>query len=233
MKFLRKRTVFFIIAAGIVSSVLLWQATRLMTSADPLSEADASQLVQDMYGGEIKMIERTDDYFLISIKSKNGFFDIKLDQDTGEIIAIDKESMEKAEKQQLSETDVEELIKTDFTGEINQIDKKAESGRYFYYVTVKEGTAKTKIKLDAQTGSIIESVKKEIPDPIEDISGISEQEAMKIALEQVKGGKVDDVDLEESDGLYFYLIEVEQNDGEATVQINAITGEVMSIVWDD
>ncbi|GIN91014.1 PepSY domain-containing protein [Siminovitchia terrae] len=34
--------------------------------------------------------------------------------------------------------------------------------------------------------------------------------------------------------MYYYLVEVERDkEKEATVQINAITGEVLSITWDD
>ena len=62
---------------------------------------------------------------------------------------------------------------------------------------------------------------------------LTEEEAIKIALENVNG-KVDDVDLEHSGGLTYYLVEIEQaNDQEATVQINAISGKVMTITWDD
>ena len=35
-------------------------------------------------------------------------------------------------------------------------------------------------------------------------------------------------------GLTYYFVEIEQaNDQEATVQINAISGKVMTITWDD
>ena len=64
-------------------------------------------------------------------------------------------------------------------------------------------------------------------------NGITEQDASDIALKQVKG-KVEDVDLKESDGLKYYLVEIEsEQDQEATVQIHSITGEVLSITWDD
>src|SRR5699024_2848866 len=62
---------------------------------------------------------------------------------------------------------------------------------------------------------------------------ISEKEAIQIALNTVKG-EVDDVDLERSNGQLYYFIEVETTeDTEAEIQIHAITGEVISIEWDD
>lgn len=62
---------------------------------------------------------------------------------------------------------------------------------------------------------------------------ITEEEAAAIALKTVEG-KVDDIDLIQSDGVAYYLVEIDREDGEdGTVQINAITGEVKSVTWDD
>lgn len=62
---------------------------------------------------------------------------------------------------------------------------------------------------------------------------ITEAEAIQIALDTVYG-EVDDVDLETVNGQLFYFIEIERDDDvEADIQINAITGEVISIEWDD
>lgn len=59
------------------------------------------------------------------------------------------------------------------------------------------------------------------------------EEAMEIALKQVPG-IVDDVDEEQINGMNYYLVEVESNDGrEATVEINAITRKIESLTWDD
>ncbi|MBM4760784.1 PepSY domain-containing protein [Bacillus sp. B15-48] len=68
----------------------------------------------------------------------------------------------------------------------------------------------------------------------EQVRTISEKEAVAIALKEING-EVDDIDLESSGGIIYYLIEIErdEDDEEATVQVNAISGEVMSIMWDD
>lgn len=68
---------------------------------------------------------------------------------------------------------------------------------------------------------------------------LTEQQVSEIALSQVQG-TIEDIDFEESQDGGYYLVEVERpasgedDDGpEATIQIQAITGEVLSIVWDD
>lgn len=64
-------------------------------------------------------------------------------------------------------------------------------------------------------------------------SQITEQEAIGIALEKM-AGTVEEVELEESNGVSYYLVEIEANDQqEATIQVHSITGEVISITWDD
>ncbi|WP_341279008.1 PepSY domain-containing protein [Paenibacillus sp. FSL H8-0537] len=63
--------------------------------------------------------------------------------------------------------------------------------------------------------------------------GISPDEAEAIALKQVKG-KVEDTELKSSDRSRYYLVEIDTPDGrEATVQIHAVTGAIMSITWDE
>lgn len=66
----------------------------------------------------------------------------------------------------------------------------------------------------------------DIPNPI------TEAQAITIALSQVNG-EVDDVEMGSLDGKSYYLVEIEGEDDEATVRIDAITGEVLSIYWDD
>ncbi|WP_313470607.1 PepSY domain-containing protein [Lysinibacillus sp.] len=55
---------------------------------------------------------------------------------------------------------------------------------------------------------------------------------MQIALGQLTG-EVDSVDFEETAEGGYYLVEIETQDDEATFQIHAVSGEVLSITWDD
>lgn len=62
---------------------------------------------------------------------------------------------------------------------------------------------------------------------------ITEEEAKEIAIQQISG-KVDELETKEIDGVFYYLVEVERQDGkEGTVQIHGVTGDVVSITWDD
>lgn len=62
---------------------------------------------------------------------------------------------------------------------------------------------------------------------------LSEKEATGLALKTVSG-LVKDIDIEEDGGTRYYLIEIETEDGrEAEVQLNAASGKVISVTWDD
>ncbi|GKV69021.1 hypothetical protein NCCP2716_15190 [Sporosarcina sp. NCCP-2716] len=65
---------------------------------------------------------------------------------------------------------------------------------------------------------------------------LTKQQAIQIALRQLNG-EVDDVDfVKTTDGGYYLVeIEIDVDDGpdEATYQIHAISGKVMSVTWDD
>lgn len=57
---------------------------------------------------------------------------------------------------------------------------------------------------------------------------ISEKQAIEIALKQFSG-KVEDIELDKDDGRLIYEIEMESSKGEAEIEIDAYTGEVIMV----
>lgn len=55
--------------------------------------------------------------------------------------------------------------------------------------------------------------------------------AIEIALEKVKG-EVDDVELEMHDGSYVYVVEIEREEDDALVYVQAYTGEILHITFE-
>ncbi|WP_053073893.1 PepSY domain-containing protein [Bacillus sp. LL01] len=69
---------------------------------------------------------------------------------------------------------------------------------------------------------------KEEPAP----SMLTRDEAIEIALKEVPG-KVEDVEIDEENGVKVYEVEIEMDDdSEATIILNAYTGEIISLTWD-
>jgi uncharacterized membrane protein YkoI len=62
---------------------------------------------------------------------------------------------------------------------------------------------------------------------------LSEDEASKLALGRVNGN-VTDVDIDHVQGKWYYFVEIDTQGGrEAEVQLNAASGAILSVTWDD
>ena len=61
---------------------------------------------------------------------------------------------------------------------------------------------------------------------------LTEQQAIELALKEIPG-EIDSVDFKETTDGGNYLIEIEQEKYEITIQIHAITGKILSIQYDD
>lgn len=156
-----------------------------------------------------------------------------------------------------SETEVMGLVESQYTGSIiTSMEQKGESYEVYmendmgeYLVKVDGHSLEiTSLKLvnrkedagagsdqqqstekpDAEENGQTEEPAKEEPAP----SMLTRNEAIEIALKEVPG-KVDDVELDEDNGVKVYEVEVEvDDDSEATIIINAYTGEILSLTWD-
>ena len=128
-----------------------------------------------------------------------------------------------------------------------------EDGQLIYDVKVRQSQGTGEMEINARTGEVLvysltednEPPNAKTTEPAEKKENkkaseanpketIGEKEAKRIALSHV-AGKVEDVELDEEDGrlIYEIEIEVESEDVDAEVLIDAITGEVMTIIWED
>lgn len=184
-QFMRKKFIkpFIIFISIVVLTFAIWQLFQYKTLAEPVTTADAENIVTDIYKGEIKEVTNTTKNFVVTIELNTGTYEIKLDRQSGDILKVSRL------KEVEPNVDKEKPVKQD----------------------------------DAI-----------FPTPNDDANIIiPKEEAVNIALKEVKGD-VDDVDFEEEDGISYYFIEIERSDDmEATIQINAVTGEIKTITWDD
>lgn len=154
----------------------------------------------------------------------------------------------------LTEEEASNVVLEKYPGEIVKMVKI--NSEYLIDIQLKTGVYF--IKIDAKTGDILslELLKKEeqvtpppVPTEIETTQEpipkapdtnkiITEQEAIVIATDHIKGIVDDDVEFYHPSGKTpYYLVEVEieteKKDREATVQIDAYTGTIKSVNWDD
>ncbi|MFD2680382.1 PepSY domain-containing protein [Bacillus seohaeanensis] len=226
---------------GIILLILVgWQLRGIFFGTDPITKAEASEMVKAQYKGEVLTVSEDKDMFVMTMELDDNQYEVKVNQETGEIANLVRISKGKDKtEQKLSEKEIREIVRENQQGDIKSVEEKQEKGQSFYYAVVQSETEKTIVKLESATGKVIDKVTEKIPDketmptPQEQAKKLTEKEATKIALQKVQG-KLDDVELEELNGVSYYLVEIEREDEqEATVQINSISGEVISIVWDE
>jgi len=86
---------------------------------------------------------------------------------------------------------------------------------------------------EVQTGEATPEPNQTVPPKTSTTVLISEKQAMKIALGQLKG-EVEDIEFVRTNDGGYYLVEIDDNkDNEATFQIHAISGKILSVTWDD
>ena len=144
----------------------------------------------------------------------------------------------------LTEEEAQTLVENSYKGEVTKINLhddqyiiKMQRNHIVYQIVL--GVSNKEVLSFTKIESIDHSPQEKLPKETEEREKeepskiLSEAEAGKIALGEVEG-IIDDIDLESNDRYPFYLIDIEtKDDREAVVQIDAATGKVLSVTWDD
>lgn len=157
-------------------------------------------------------------------------------------------------EEQLTTQEIRKLVQDRYPGQIKEIELEREDGQFVYEVEIKGEQGEYELKLDARSGDVIHLQEKASPRaeknekkleqinqaPDVDITTnntgqpvpIGVEEAKQIARSEVTG-KIEEIELDEEDGLLVYEVEIETKDHEVELVIDAYTGKILSIAWDD
>jgi uncharacterized membrane protein YkoI len=220
----------------VVSILILWlQFDKLSPTTDMLTKDEAEKLIHERYQGTVTQIKIASQQYQIEMKKQNKLYLIKMDAVSGKVLSFTltsptTETPPETPVKELSEDEIRTIIQNEVKGSITSIERINNNQAPIYKAVVNEADKQTTITVDAISGKILSTqsdVIKEAP------KTLNEQEARKIALEQIPG-TIDDILLETKNEQTYYLVEIEtQDDREAIIQIHAITGKVLSITWDD
>ncbi len=216
--------------------VLIWQIVQSVTSAEPLSIGDAKKLIKNQYSGKIVQIDEIHDEFIFTIERDTGEYQIQVDKSTSKINDMERLTTKQPES---TESKIRKQVEQEYSGKITSLKERKDGNQLQYEVEIKLEDKKVKLIM-TETGDVIQE--KTVTDNDQNTSQegkpqgtnppITEEQAQKLALKQVSG-TIEDVEYEEENGQFFYLIDIENGEEtEATVQINAITGEI-KLSWDD
>ena len=243
-----KRKMWISIGAGAVVLVILFFLigkvfTPDSSLASELTEQEAKEIAQERYSGTVKGISQKADQYIIELERETGIYELQINANTGEVSSLKrlKEAIQKKEDTEteserlpkvetLSEEQIKELALKQVNGKIDSLQLVKEGEQQVYQVIVSDQTAKNKLSLDAYTGDVL---KKESSAIEVAPKRLTEEQANNAALKEVPG-TVDNLEAKNVNGITYYLVEIEANDGrEATVEINAITGKINTLTWDD
>ncbi|KZS45906.1 peptidase M4 [Paenibacillus glucanolyticus] len=180
-------------------------------STEAMSQAEAVRGVLEQYqGGEIIKASLEGEMYRMELQSDTGKYELTVDARNGDIVSI--KPLDQAEvKPEPEPVDPVDPVQSPDQG---NPPKPGENGG--------EGTTNG----ESGNGTGINN-----PEPPKTM--ITKEQATKLSLGKV-AGTVEDVEYRESKSSRYYLVEIEREDGrEATIQVHAITGEIMTITWDD
>lgn len=214
-----------------------WQQfEKLSPSADMLTEQEAQELVQERYQGKVTLLKLFDQQYQIELQKQNKLYVIKLDAQSGKILSFNESTESTVPfpdpplKVELPEEELKQIVLGAVNGSLVSFEKVDTNQQPSYKAIVNEADKQTTIIVDATSGDILFTTSSVVNQPP---NRLTENEAVTIASSQVQG-EVDDIWLDTQGDQTFYLVKIETSDDrEATVQIHAITGEVMSVSWDD
>lgn len=215
-----------------------WQSDRVMLTADA-----AAQSVLNQYPGEIVNSTLKDGTYIMQLRSETGLYDVHVDAVTATVNSIKRlESNPQAEEKTLwsrEQIKTELLKQTD--AELVSLELVEQQGSPVYLAVFKmKNNGREQWTIDPYNGEKQSSktLESSSPDPTTGegtkTSFLSEKEAEQKALAKVPG-EVDDIELRGTNsGNPYYLVEIDLDDGrEAIVQVNAISGAIRSVTWDE
>ena len=214
-----------------------WQKFgNINASADILSKKEAQNLVQVRYQGTVKQIKLVGQKYHLELEKDDYLYKINLDALSGKVLSLSKTEATKSPPLSqpplttLSEVEIKKTILAVANGTITSFERTDSNEKTIYKGVVKEENKQTTLTVDAVTGEILSSTTTTLNEPSK---RLTEAEAKEIAKKQVNG-EVDHSWLETKGEVTYYLVEIKNPDGrEGIVQIHAITGNVMSVTWDN
>lgn len=245
-----KKKIAIVLSAIVMIGILAFGFIHSSVSqaAPSMSTGDVKELVSNQYPGEIADLqlrtEANNPIYEVEIIDTDYVYDLKLDGDSGEVLNITKklnennkytnkdeqnkpEEKEDKEEQQEKEEKEEKKEKKETEDEIEPDKSHKENNE-----TDQDNQNNEKQEEKEQEQADEENQDEQESEHQETQTVISPEEAGNIALEEF-AGEIDDIDLEEDDGRTFYEVEIEREDQEAEIKIDAYTGEVLVIEIDD
>ncbi|KGR79120.1 PepSY domain-containing protein [Ureibacillus manganicus] len=211
----------------IVSFVVLSKIQDRFSEPEEHSIQDVAERLEALYSGKVDSFEQKNDIYHFTLNRHNTIYNIAFDSKTGNFIDFIKVDSSDS-KYIMSKSEIRTLLNSKMKGTINTIKLQMNGTTPQYIVELIENEALKTVVVNAETGEIVsEKVKEQTPtEPT--VTAISSDKAKQIALSQFKGS-VQYIVFEPSSDGGFYLVEIENEQQKAKIEIHAISGKVLSV----
>lgn len=214
-----------------LTSVVIWTIQERFFKQDLLPIGEAAQKVESLYGGSVESFEQKENLFYMQLERKGLTYNLQIDGRSGDLIKITKVKTETKHTATVKTVEeVRSLLISQNKGEIISITLRENLGTPQYIVETSSNETKKTIVVDAKTGKIIsEKAEETIKSPKPTLPAvISKEKAIEIAQSELSGNLTSVAFHETSDGGY-YLVEIKDSDMDATFQIHAVSGKLLSV----
>ena len=205
---------------------------RFFESKEDLTVQEASQIIKDLYGGSVESIEEKNDIFYMTVLKNHITYDFEMDSENGNILQlskVDDQNLPEASPTVKTREEIRTILNGQQNGTIHSINYQNVGGQPQYIVEITDQETLKTLLMNASTGEILsEEVKLQNASETQTLSIISSEKAKQIALSQLSGA-VEYVLYEDANDGGYYLVEIEGENQEATFQIHAVSGKIMSV----
>lgn len=208
----------------------------LLTKESPLSESEIRNQLEGNYNGTVDLMTREGDVYVTEMTRNGAIYSAEIDVFSGKVLSLVQEDQPIEKKNEIiSEEEAYNLITENYTGDIERLSLNEGGDVPIYEVEVAKDQSLVTVIIDALAGEI---TSESVQEMTVEHALISREQAIEIALGQLQG-EVDYVTFEQTEDGGFYLVEIEQDDDhggddlEAVFQIHAISGEIITVTWDD
>ncbi|MFT8322868.1 MAG: PepSY domain-containing protein [Bacillus sp. (in: firmicutes)] len=222
---MKKRKWVYILFLILLAAAILFMSISFFMKKEYLSEEEVKKIVTSKYDGEVTSIQEGKDVFKANLENNKGNYLISVQAMTGKILDI--KILSKNERQHpVTEEAAVKYVQSAYKGELKSVKEVVENGVRYFQVELEENKEVNSFFVNRQSGeiSVINQHKTGM---------IEEETAEEIAREQVEG-TIDDIDVEEEDNQLVYEINmITPQKKEVTIYINAYSGDITSINWDE
>ena len=178
-----------------------------------LGEAEVKKRVESLFNGEVKAVTKTNEQYKVTFSKDDFLYEVSVDEVAGTFSNIDlikKGKVEKAEKDHVPSEE-----------EKSAVEQKIEPEG--------EKTEKEQNNAEPEVEEIEEKPKKDEP---EAVKPLTKQRVIQIARSKFNG-EVDEIEFVWTNEGGYYNVDMENEEDEVILQIHALTGEILTITYDD